>query len=115
MATVERTIAIRRPVDQVYRFLADPRTATQWRIEPVDVEYEVLALEPGRRIALRTVGTLRAAGEFELEGMGEATILTCRLTLSVPWWQRWLKGPRVRAALERELRSLDDLQDLLER
>ena len=37
MPSAERTISIRRPVDQVFRFLADGRTATQWRSGVIDV------------------------------------------------------------------------------
>ena len=89
MPSAERTIAIRRPVDQVFRFLSDGRTATQWRsgvIEvskasgdgvgavyrqvvrgpggrPVDADYEITALEPDARIAFRAIaGPVRPTG-----------------------------------------------------
>ena len=118
MASVERTIAIRRPVDQVYRFLSDPRTASQWRLG--DAGYEVTALEPERRIALRTVvGPQRlaseVAGEFLLEAMGDATILTFRIESALQAWRRLLFGRLVEGSLAAEMRSLDALQELLER
>ena len=142
MPSAERTIAIRRPVEQVYRFLADGRTATQWRSSvidvskasgdgvgaiyrqvvrgpggrPVDADYEVTALEPDRRIAFRAVaGPVRPTGEFELEAMGEATILTFRLEAEMSWWRRLLLGRLVQASMEGEMRALDALQELLER
>jgi uncharacterized protein YndB with AHSA1/START domain len=138
----ERTIAIRRPVDQVFRFLADGRTATQWRSSvidvskasgdgvgavyrqvvrgpggrPVDADYEITALEPERRIAFRTIaGPVRPVGEFAFEAMGEATILTFVLHAPLSWWQRPLLGGLVHATMDAEMRALDELQELLER
>jgi uncharacterized membrane protein len=142
MPSAERSIAIRRPVDQVYRFLADGRTATQWRPtvmdvskssgdgvgavyrqvvrgpggRPVDADYEIVALEPDRRIAFRAIaGPVRPAGEFLLEAMGDATILTFRLEASLSWWKRLLLGRVVQSTMDAEMRSLDNLQELLER
>ncbi len=142
MPSAERTIAIRRPVEQVYRFLADGRTATQWRSSvidvskasgdgvgaiyrqvvrgpggrPVDADYEITALEPDRRIAFRGIaGPVRPVGEFVLEAMGEATILTFTLEAHVSWWRRLLLGRLIQASIESEMRALDALQELLER
>ena len=142
MASAERSIAIRRPIDQVFRFLSDGRTATQWRASvidvskasgegvgaiyrqvvrgpggrPVDADYEITALQPDRRIAFRTIaGPIRPVGEFALEPMGEATILTFVLYVALGWWQRLLLGALVQSTLDGEMRALDALQDLLER
>ena len=142
MPGAERTIAIRRPVEQVFRFLSDGRTATQWRPSvidvskasgdgvgavyrqvvrgpggrPADADYEITALEPDRRIAFRTVaGPIRPVGEFVLEPMGEATILTFVLHAALRWWQRPLLGGLVQASMDAEMRALDELQEVLER
>lgn len=142
MPGAERSIAIRRPVDQVFRFLADGRTATQWRssvIEvskasgegvgavyrqvvrgpggrPVDADYEVTALELDERIAFRAIaGPVRPTGEFLFEAMGDATILTFRLEASLTGWRRLLLGRPVQSAMDAEMRALDELQELLER
>ena len=142
MPSAERSIAIRRPVDQVFRFLSDGRTATQWRpsvIEvskasgdgvgavyrqvvrgpggrPVAADYEVTALEPDQRIAFRTIaGPVRPAGEFLLEAMGDATILTFKLAAPLSGWKRLLLGRLVQSTMEAEMRTLDGLQELLER
>lgn len=110
--SAERTIAIRRPVDQVYRFLADGRTASQWR----SGELEIAGCDPDARVDFRsTAGRVRIEGTFALEPMGEATILTCALRGSLPGW-RGLAFPGVaRSAAAAELRALDELRDLLER
>jgi uncharacterized membrane protein len=142
MPSAERTISIRRPVDQVFRFLADGRTATQWRsgvIEvskasgdgvgavyrqvvqgpggrAVDADYEITALEQDARIAFRTItGPVRPTGEFTFEAMGEATILTFKLDAALAGWRRLLFGRLVQSTMEAEMRALDQLQELLER
>ncbi len=142
MPSAERTIAIRRPVDQVFRFLSNGRTATQWRSSvldvakrsgegegdayrqvvrglrggPVDADHEITALEQDQRIAFRTVaGPLQLTGELVLEAMGDATILTFRLAAPLSGWKRLLLGRLVEGRLEAEMRDLDALRDLLER
>ena len=142
MPSAERTISIRRPVDQVFRFLSDGRTATQWRSgvldvsktsgtgvgevwrqvvrgpggRPVDADYEITALEPERRIAFRTIaGPVRPEGEFSFEAMGDATILTFRLHVELSGWKRLVLGRAVESTMAAEMAALDRLQDLLER
>jgi len=142
MPSAERTISIRRPVDQVFRFLADGRTATQWRSGVVDVskvsgdgvgtvyrqvvrgpggravdaDYEITALEPDRRIAFRTIaGPVRPEGEFELEALGDATILTFTLDAKLSGWKRLLLGGLVQSTMNSEMAALDQLQEVLER
>ena len=142
MPEAERTVSIRRPVDQVFRFLANGLTATQWRLgvidiskrsgdgvgevwrqvvrgpggRPVDADYEVTALEPERRIAFRTIaGPVRPEGEYELEAMGDATILTFRLRAELSGWRRFVLGRAVQASMNAEMAALDLLQEVLER
>jgi uncharacterized protein YndB with AHSA1/START domain len=138
----ERTISIRRPIDQVFRFLADGRTATQWRSGVIDVskasgegvgsvyrqvvrgpggravdaDYEITALEQDRRIAFRTIaGPVRPEGEFALEPMGEATILTFTLDAKLSGWKRLLLGGLVQSTMNAEMAALTQLQEVLER
>jgi hypothetical protein len=112
MPSEERTIAIRRPVDQVFRFLSDARTASQWRT----AGYEVTALELDRRIVLRTrAGRFTSEGELTLEAMGDATILTFALRGALSGWRRLVRGGALQSALTAAMQELDDLQELLER
>ena len=142
MPSAQRTIAIRRPVDQVFRFLADGRTATQWRSGVIDVsktsgegvgavyrqvmrgpggraidaDYEITALEPDARIAFRTIaGPVRPTGEFLFEAMGDATILTFKLDAALSGWKGLVLGRPVQSTMDAEMTALDQLQDLLER
>lgn len=112
VATAERTIGIRRPADQVFRFLSDGRTATQWRAGTL----EIRQVEPETRIAFAsTAGRVRLEGTFELEAMGEGSILTCSLRAQEPGWRGSLLPGSARSALDVELAALDELRDLLER
>ena len=142
MPSAQRTVSIRRPVDQVFRFLADGRTATQWRSgvldvakvsgdglgavyrqqvrgpggRPVDADYEITAFETDELIAFRTVaGPVRPTGSFAFEAMGDATILTFRLDAELGGWKRLFMSRPVQATMDAEMRALDELQDLLER
>ncbi|MBV9486757.1 MAG: SRPBCC family protein [Frankiaceae bacterium] len=142
MPTAERTISIRRPVDQVFRFLADGRTATQWRSGVIDVsklsgdglgavykqqvrgpggraidaDYEITAFEPGQLIAFRAIpGPVRPTGSFAFEAMGDATILTFTLAAELSGWKRLVMGRPVQSTMDAEMAALDRLQEILER
>jgi uncharacterized protein YndB with AHSA1/START domain len=142
MPSAERTISIRRPVDQVFRFLADGRTATQWRPGVIDIskasgdglgavyrqqvrgpagraidaDYEITAFEPDMLIAFRTIkGPVRPTGSFAFEAMGDATILTFRLAAELGGWKRLVMARPVQTTMDAEMAALDRLQDLLER
>ena len=142
MPYAERTISIRRPIDQVFGFLADGRTATQWRSAVIDVskasgegvgavyrqvvrgpggravgaDYEITALEQDRRITFRTIaGPVRPEGEFALEPMGDATILTFTLDAKLSGWKRLLLGGLVQSTMNAEMAALTQLQEVLER
>jgi uncharacterized protein YndB with AHSA1/START domain len=142
MPSAERTISIRRPVDQVFRFLADGRTATQWRSgvlevsktsgegvgavykqlvrgpggRPIDADYEITAFEPDRLIAFRAIaGPVRPTGSFGFEAMGDATILTFKLEAELTGWKRLVLSRPVQSTMDGEMAALDRLQDLLER
>jgi uncharacterized membrane protein len=142
MPSAERTISIRRPVDQVFRFLADGRTATQWRSgvldvsktsgdglgavykqvvrgpggRPIDADYEITAFEPDRLIGFRAIaGPVRPTGSFAFEAMGDATILTFRLDAELTGWKRLVMGRPVQSTMDGEMAALDNLQALLER
>jgi len=126
----------------VFRFLADGRTATQWRsavIEvskasgdgvgavyrqavrgpggrAVDADYEITALQPDTRIAFRTIaGPVRPTGEFILEAMGDATILTFKLEAALAGWKRLVFGRLVQSTMDAEMAALDQLREVLER
>jgi uncharacterized protein YndB with AHSA1/START domain len=142
MPSAERTITINRPVDEVFRLVADGEKASQWRSGVLDVrrvsgegagavyqqgvrgpgsrriaaDYEITAFEPNKRIAFRAIaGPVRPEGEFEFEGIGTATALTFKLRAELAGWKRLVMGRVVQSTMDAEMAALDRLKALLER
>lgn len=142
MPSAERTVTINRPVDEVFRFLADGTRAPHWRSGVLDVahvsgegvgarysqgvkgpggrripaDYEITAFEPDRKIGFRaTAGPVRPEGSFTFEGMGTGTILTFALSAELSGWKRLLMSGAVQSTMQAEMAALDTLKDLLER
>ena len=141
--TVERTI--QRPVDNVFAFVADFRNGPQWqagiedlRVEPdgpaqvgtrvrerrrlqghvIDLSYTVTALEPGRRIEVRSAGgPVGYSGVQHFApagGGGAATRLRFELDVQLTGGMRLLAG-FIAPAIRRQVESdLDRLAWLLE-
>jgi uncharacterized protein YndB with AHSA1/START domain len=141
MPGAERAIAIRRPRDEVFRYVADGRTAQRWRPGVLDVEkvsgdgvgaryrqvvrgpvgrridadYEITAFEQDRRIAFRAIaGPVRPEGEFTFEAMGDATIVSFSLRADLSGWRRLVMSRPVQASMDAEMRALDELREELE-
>ena len=142
MPSAERTVTINRPVDEVFRFVADGTRAPHWRSGVLDVahvsgegvgarysqgvkgpggrripaDYEITAFEPDRKIGFRaTAGPVRPEGSFTFEGMGTGTILTFALSAELSGWKRLLMSGAVQSTMQAEMAALDTLKDLLER
>jgi uncharacterized protein YndB with AHSA1/START domain len=141
MPSAERTVTINRPVDEVFRFVADGRNAKHWRSGVLDVDlvsgsglgarysqgvrgpggrriaadYEITELEPDRKIAFRaTAGPVRPTGSLTFDGMGTGTILRFRLDAELGGVKRLLMGGAVQSTMNAEMGALDALKDLLE-
>ena len=143
MPAAERTVTVDQPIDGVFDFIANGRNATTWRSGVLDIEraagdggvgtvyrqgvrgpggrriaadYEITASERPTRLAFRALaGPVRPEGEYILEAMGDATILTFSLRAELRGLQRLLMGRAVQSTMDAELRSLDRLKDLLDR
>ena len=142
MPSAERTVTINRPVDEVFRFLADGTKAKLWRSGVLDVDlvsgeglgarysqgvrgpggrripadYEITEFEPNAKIGFRaTAGPVRPEGSFTFEGMGTGTILTFALQAELTGWKRLVMGGAVQSTMDTEMVALDRLKDLLER
>jgi uncharacterized protein YndB with AHSA1/START domain len=142
MPSAERTITINRPVDEVFRLVADGTKAKLWRSGLIDVElvsgaglgarysqgvkgpggrripadYEITEFDPDTRIGFRaTAGPVRPEGSFTFEGMGTGTILTFELHAELSGWKRLVMGGAVQSTMDAEMAALDRLKDLLER
>jgi uncharacterized membrane protein len=141
MPAAERTITIDRPVADVFAFIADGTTATQWRAgvldialvsgsavgavyrqgvrgpggRRIDADYEVTAFQPDALIGFRAIaGPVRPEGSFAFESLGGATILTFALRAELGGIKRLLMGGAVQSTMDAEMRALDRLKEILE-
>ena len=141
MPSASRTISVQRPVADVFAFVADGRTAPQWRGAVLDVEpasgqgvgatyrqgvrgpggrriaadYVITRYEPNRTLAFRAIaGPVRPQGEFRFEDDDGGTTVTFSLEVDLTGWKRLLMGRAVQATMDAEMRALDRLKTVLE-
>jgi uncharacterized protein YndB with AHSA1/START domain len=141
MPSAQHSVVIRRPVGEVFAFVADGENATRWRPGVLDVsrqsgeglgaiyrqgvrgpagrriaaDYEVTAFEPDRRIAFRAIaGPVRPTGEYRFTPEGEGTRVSFALDARLTGWKRLVMGRAVQATMEAEMRTLDTLKKILE-
>ena len=141
MPSAERTVTINRPVEEVFKFVADGRNAKQWRSGVLDVDhvsgeglgarysqgvrgpggrriaadYAVTEFAPNTKIGFRaTAGPVRPSGSFSFESLGGGTVLTFALNVDLSGWQRLLMGGAVQSTMNAEMGALDRVKDLLE-
>jgi uncharacterized protein YndB with AHSA1/START domain len=140
MPEADHEATIARPVEDVFRFLADAENDARWRTgvaeisrvsgegvgakyrqsikgptgKPVDADFEITELEPNKLIAFRTTsGPVRPVGRYELtpEGAGTRVHFTLKAELS---GLKKAATPIVQKALGREVAELDNLKRILE-
>ncbi len=110
MIRVEKTIAVRRPSDEVFAFVADQTNAAQWQSGIVEVrrltdgppgvgtrhtftrtlmgrqmtgENEYVVFEPGKRVAFRTTSGPGLLASYAVTAVPEGTHLTATIELDV--------------------------------
>jgi uncharacterized membrane protein len=141
MPSAEHSVSIRRPVGEVFAFVADGENAPRWRPGVLDVQhqsgeglgaiyrqgvkgpggrriaadYEITAFEPDRRIAFRAIaGPVRPTGEYRFAADGEGTTVSLALDATLAGWKRLVMGRAVQSTMESEVRNLDTLKAILE-
>ncbi len=141
MPSASRTITVRRSPEDVFAFVADGTTATQWRPGVTDIklasgsglgaryaqgvkgpggrrvaaDYEITAWDPPRSLAFAaTAGPVRPTGSYTLEPIPEGTRLTFALDAQVGGIKGLLMGKAVQGSMDAEMASLDRLQSVLE-
>lgn len=141
MPSAEHSVSIRRPVGEVFTFVADGENAISWRPGVLDVrhesgegvgaiyrqgvkgpggrriaaDYEVTAFEPDRLIAFRAIaGPVRPTGEYRFSPEGDGTRLSLALDATLTGWKRLVMGRAVQSTMEAEVRNLETLRSLLE-
>jgi uncharacterized protein YndB with AHSA1/START domain len=141
MPNAERTIAVLRPVAEVFAFIADGETAVRWRSGVTDVakvsgegrgtiyrqgvkgpggrrvaaDYEITDYEPPTRLAFRAIaGPVRPTGEYRLSETADGTRLTFALQAKLGFLKAILMDSAVQKAMDAEMASLDRLKAILE-
>lgn len=141
MASATNTVTIRRPVADVFAFVADGTTAPRWRPGVVDIamasgtglgavyrqgvkgpggrrvaaDYEITAFEPGRRLGFKAIaGPVRPTGEYRFDDAAGGTSLSFSLAADLPLVQRLLMGGAVQRTMDAEVAALDRLRQVLE-
>lgn len=141
MPSATRTVTIQKPPSDVFAFVADGTTASQWRSGVLDVahvsgsgvgavyrqgvkgpggrrvaaDYEVTAYEPPRRLAFRAIaGPVRPVGEYRLEPVPGGTQLTFNLEAQLGLIQGLLMSGMVQKTMDAEMAALDRLKAVLE-
>jgi uncharacterized membrane protein len=141
MPSAQHSVSIRRPVEEVFAFVADGENAMRWRPGVLDAshqsgegvgaiyrqgvkgpggrriaaDYEITAFEPSRRIAFRAIaGPIRPTGEYRFSTEGDGTTVDFALDATVTGWKRLVMGRAVQSTMDAEMRTLDTLKTLLE-
>jgi uncharacterized protein YndB with AHSA1/START domain len=141
MPSAQRTITIRKPVAEVFTFVADGTTATRWRpgvldVEPVSgsgqgaiyrqgvkgpggrriaADYEITTYEPNRRLAFKAIaGPVRPTGEYRFETVGDGTSVAFSLDAPLSGWKKLVMGGAVQGTMDAEMAALDRLKAVLE-
>ena len=141
MPSAQHSVTIRRPVSEVFAFVADGENAMRWRPGVLDVshqsgeglgaiyrqgvkgpggrriaaDYEITAFEPDRRIAFRAIaGPVRPTGEYRFAAEGDGATVSLALDATLTGWKRLLMGRAVQNTMDSEVRNLDTLKSILE-
>ena len=140
MPEATNTVEIARAPGDVFAFLADGTSNTQWRSAVTDIQlksgsgqgaiyeqgvkgpfgrrvpadYEITAYEPDRLIGFRAIaGPVRPEGSYELRPNGDGTRVTFTLSCSPQGLQK-LMTPMVAKTMRSEVAQLDRLREVLE-
>jgi len=141
MPSAQHSVSIRRPIGEVFAFVANGENANRWRPGVLDVshqsgeglgaiyrqgvkgpggrripaDYEITAFEPDRRIAFQAIaGPVRPTGEYRFTPDGDGTRVDFALDAEVTGWKRLLMGRAVQSTMDAEMRNLETLKSLLE-
>jgi uncharacterized membrane protein len=143
MPHAERTVTIRRPVDEVYRYIASGENQQAWRPavisvtlrsgrdgeagavyeqkikgpmgRPVPADYEITSAVPNKELRFRALaGPVRPEGYYRFEQSGDATTVTFGMSCTPSGLAR-LMTPMVAKAMDGEVACLDNVKTNLER
>lgn len=143
MPSAENQVTIRRPIEEVFAFVASGVNAPRWRPSVVDVrlrsgtdgqagavyeqrvkgpmggsvpaDYEITSVDVPHELRFRAIaGPVRPEGSYRFTGDASATIVTFRLSCDPKGFAK-LMSPMVAKAMAGEVASLENLRSVLER
>ena len=137
MPAAKNSVTIRRPVGEVFAFVADGENAAKWRSGVLDAQrvsgsevgavyrqgvrgpggrriaadYEVTAYEPNRRMAFKTIaGPVRPNGEFSFEETDGGTKVSLSLDAELTGIKKLLLGGPVQKTMEAEVKAIEKIE-----
>ncbi len=141
MPSASSTVTIRRPIAEVFAYVADGLNGPRWRSgildiarasgeglgavyrqgvkgpggRRIDADYEITAWDPPHRLAFKAIaGPVRPSGEYRLTEAGDATELTFSLDAELSGLKKLLMGGAVQSTMDAEVASLAKLKAVLE-
>jgi uncharacterized membrane protein len=141
MPSARRTITIKRPVADVFSYVANGMNAPKWRPGVLDIElvsgdgvgavyrqgvggpmgrriaadYEITAFEPNRRLEFKAIaGPVRPTGGYTFEETPDGTAVTFWLDERLGGLKGLFLGRQVQQTMDAEMRALDRLKEQLE-
>lgn len=141
MLSVENSVTITRPVQDVFAFVTDTRNDPQWHKDVVEAtkvsdgpigrgttfnvvisfmgkkegRWEVVEFEPNRREVIKVTDPLSPTLTYRFEEVDGGTRFTRRIDLEPTGFFRMIKGPMRGMMEKRNARFVANLKDVLER
>ena len=141
MPQARYSVVVRRPIEEVFAFVADGEQCPKWRPGVISIErvsgdgagaryrqrvqgpmgravaadYEVTVFEPNRRLEFQTTtGPARPHGRYDLDSVAGGTQLTFALDAKLGGLSRLLMGSMVQRMMDAEVHNLDNVKRVLE-
>lgn len=141
MPQAQHSVTIRRPVEDVFAFVADGEKCPEWRPGVIDInrvsgdgvgtryaqvvkgpmgrriaaDFEITVFEPNQRLEFRTVaGPVRPHGRYDFDPVDGDTRLTFSLDAQLTGLRSVLMGRAVQKTMHAEVLTLENLKRILE-
>ena len=142
MPSASHSVTIKRPVADVFAYVADGEKCTEWRSGVLDIrrasgdgsvgttyaqgvkgpmgrriaaDYMVTAYEPNRRLEFQTVaGPARPHGRYDFEESDGETRLTFALDAKLGGISGLFMGGAVQRTMDSEVRAIERVKEILE-
>ena len=136
------SVTIRRPVDDVFAFVADGEKCPQWRPGVVDIkrisgdggvgtryaqgvkgpmnrridaDLEITVFETGNRLDFQTIaGPARPHGRYDFAPVAVGTLLTFTLDAQLKGLSKLFMSGPMQSTMDAEVKNLDNLKRVLE-